>query len=311
MVYEHLLKNELTMKKVAVYGQSYSISAEKEIQILLEILEENNIVCFIESKFYNLLVEGDILNKKYPTFSHFNDLNNSFDLMFTLGGDGTILRAVTYIRHLGIPMLGINTGRLGFLATINKKTIKESVTLILNGAYSVQERTLLSVKTSPETEKFSEINFALNEVTIARKNTTSMIGVTTNLNHEYLTNYWADGLIIATPTGSTGYSLSCNGPVVSPDSKNLVITPIAPHNLTARSMVISDETSIQLEVDSREKEFLISLDSRITSVAKNTKVFIEKAPFTIKSIIPNNQSFLQTLRSKLLWGEDTRNETNL
>ncbi|MFB1040690.1 MAG: NAD kinase, partial [Polaribacter sp.] len=239
------------------------------------------------------------------------DLNNSFDLMFTLGGDGTILRAVTYIRHLGIPMLGINTGRLGFLATINKKTIKESVTLILNGAYSVQERTLLSVKTSPETEKFSEINFALNEVTIARKNTTSMIGVTTNLNHEYLTNYWADGLIIATPTGSTGYSLSCNGPVVSPDSKNLVITPIAPHNLTARSMVISDETSIQLEVDSREKEFLISLDSRITSVAKNTKVFIEKAPFTIKSIIPNNQSFLQTLRSKLLWGEDTRNETNL
>ena len=299
------------MKKVAVYGQSYSISAEKEIQILLEILEENNIVCFIESKFYDLLVEGDILNKKYPTFSHFNDLNNSFDLMFTLGGDGTILRAVTYIRDLGIPMLGINTGRLGFLATINKKTIKESVTLILNGAYSLQERTLLSVKTSPVTEKFSEINFALNEVTIARKNTTSMIGVTTNLNHEYLTNYWADGLIIATPTGSTGYSLSCNGPVVSPDSKNLVITPIAPHNLTARSMVISDETSIQLEVDSREKEFLISLDSRIASVAKNTKVFIEKAPFTIKSIIPNNQSFLQTLRSKLLWGEDTRNETNL
>ena len=299
------------MKKVAVYGQSYSISAEKEIQILLEILEENNIVCFIESKFYDLLVEGDILNKKYPTFSHFNDLNNSFDLMFTLGGDGTILRAVTYIRDLGIPMLGINTGRLGFLATINKKAIKESVTLILNGAYSVQERTLLSVKTTPGTAQFSEINFALNEVTIARKNTTSMIGVTTNLNHEYLTNYWADGLIIATPTGSTGYSLSCNGPVISPDSKNLVITPIAPHNLTARSMVISDETSIQLEVDSREKEFLISLDSRITSVAKNTKVFIEKAPFTIKSIIPNNQSFLQTLRSKLLWGEDTRNETNL
>jgi NAD+ kinase len=231
--------------------------------------------------------------------------------MFTLGGDGTILRAVTYIRDLGIPILGINTGRLGFLATINKKTIKESVELILKGAYSVQERTLLSVRTSPNTEEFSELNFALNEVTIARKNTTAMIGVTTNLNNEYLTNYWADGLIIATPTGSTGYSLSCNGPVVSPDSKSLVITPIAPHNLNARSMVISDENSIRLEVDSREKEFLISLDSRIASVAKNTEVFIEKAPFTIKSIIPNNQSFLETLRSKLLWGEDTRNETNL
>ncbi len=299
------------MKKVAIYGQSYSISAEKEIQILLEFLQENNIVSFIEKKFYDLLVEGEILNKKYPTFSHFTDLSNSFEAMFTLGGDGTILRAVTYIRDLNIPILGINTGRLGFLATINKKTIKESIKLILNGEYSIQERTLLAVKTSQKTTEFEELNFALNEVTIARKNTTSMIGVRTSLNNEYLTNYWADGLIIATPTGSTGYSLSCNGPVISPDSKNLVITPIAPHNLNARPMVISDETSIQLTVNSREKDFLISLDSRITTVPKNTKVYIEKASFTIQSIIPNNQSFLQTLRSKLLWGEDTRNDTNL
>ena len=299
------------MKKVAIYGQSYSISAEKEIQILLEVLHENNIVCFIEKKFYDLLREGAILENKYPTFSDFTDLNTSFDTLFTLGGDGTILRAVTCIRNLGIPILGINTGRLGFLATINKKNIKESVELILKGEFTIQERTLLSVKTSPNTEEFSELNFALNEVTIARKNTTSMIGVRTSLNKEYLTNYWADGLIIATPTGSTGYSLSCNGPVISPDSKSLVITPIAPHNLNARSMVISDETNIQLTIDSREKDFLISLDSRITSVHKNTEVFIEKAPFSIKSIIPNNQSFLQTLRSKLLWGEDTRNETNL
>ncbi len=299
------------MKKVAIYGQSYSISAEKEMQILLEVLNENNIVSFIENKFYDLLVDGNILNKKYPTFSHFSDLNNSFDAMFTLGGDGTILRAVTYIRDLNIPILGINTGRLGFLATINKKNIKESINLILNGEFSVQERTLLSVKTSPETAAFEELDFALNEVTIARKNTTSMIGVKTSLNNEYLTNYWADGLIIATPTGSTGYSLSCNGPVISPDSKNFIITPIAPHNLNARPMVISDKTSIQLTVDSREKDFLISLDSRITTVPKNTEVFIEKAAFTIQSIIPKNQSFLQTLRTKLLWGEDTRNETNL
>ena len=138
-----------------------------------------------------------------------------------------------------------------------------------------------------------------------------MIGVKTFLNDEYLTNYWSDGLIISTPTGSTGYSLSCNGPVVLPDSKSIVITPIAPHNLNARPMVISDKTSIQLTVDSREKDFLISLDSRITTVPKNTEVFIEKAAFTIQSIIPKNQSFLQTLRTKLLWGEDTRNETNL
>ncbi|MGK0414092.1 MAG: NAD+ kinase [Polaribacter sp.] len=299
------------MKKVAIYGQSYSISAEKEIQILLEVLKENNIDIFIEKEFYDLLVAGNILVEKYPTFSHFSDLNNSFDVLFTLGGDGTILRAVTYIRNLDIPILGINTGRLGFLATINKKTIKESIVLILNGEYSIQERTLLAVKTSPKTATFEELNFALNEVTIARKNTTSMIGVRTCLNNEYLTNYWADGLIIATPTGSTGYSLSCNGPVISPDSKNLIITPIAPHNLNARPMVISDETSIQLTIDSREKDFLISLDSRITTVPKNTLVSIKKASFTIQSIIPNNQSFLKTLRTKLLWGEDTRNETNL
>lgn len=299
------------MKKVAIYGQSYSISAEKEIQVLLSVLLENNIVCFIEKKFYDLLSEGNILDKKYPTFSHFSDLNASFDTLFTLGGDGTILRAVTYIRDLGIPILGINTGRLGFLATINKKNIKKSVELVLKGEFTIQERTLLSIKTVPKLEEFSELNFALNEVTIARKNTTSMIGVKTSLNKEYLTNYWADGLIIATPTGSTGYSLSCSGPVISPDSKSLVITTIAPHNLSARSMVISDETNIQLTIDSREKDFLISLDSRISSVPKNTEVLVQKAPFTIKSIIPNDQSFLQTLRSKLLWGEDTRNETNL
>ena len=299
------------MKKVAIYGQSYSISAEKEIKILLEVLQENNIVSFIEKEFYNLLVKGNILDKKYPTFSHFSDLNSSFDTMFTLGGDGTILRAITYIRDLGIPVLGINTGRLGFLANINKNNIKESIHLILKGKYTIQERTLLEVETFPKSTAFSELNFALNEVTIARKNTTSMIGVTTNLNNQYLTNYWSDGLIIATPTGSTGYSLSCNGPVISPESKNLVITPIAPHNLNARPMVISDETTIQLEVDSREKDFLISLDSRITTVSKNTKVLLKKANFTIKSIIPQNQSFLKTLRSKLLWGEDTRNETNL
>lgn len=299
------------MKKIAIYGQSYSISAEKEIQILLDVLQENNIENFIEKEFYNLLVKGNILNKKYPTFSHFSDLNNSFDALFTLGGDGTILRAVTYIRDLDIPILGINTGRLGFLATINKKNIRESITLILNNKYSILERTLLSIETSPKTAEFEELNFALNEVTIARKNTTSMIGVRTSLNSEYLTNYWADGLIIATPTGSTGYSLSCNGPVISPDSRNLIITPIAPHNLNARSMVISDETKIQLTINSREKDFLISLDSRISTVPKNTTIFIEKAPFTVQSIIPDNQSFIKTLRTKLLWGEDTRNETNI
>ena len=299
------------MKKVAIFGQTYTVNADKEIKILLESLEKHKVVVFFEENFYKVLKEHEHLVKKYPTFSSFEDLNNSFDLFFSLGGDGTMLRAITYVRDLNIPILGINTGRLGFLANIQKNAISESIDLLIAKEYRIQERTLLSIKTDPEEEKISELSFALNEITIARKNTTSMIGVKTYLNNEYLTNYWSDGLIIATPTGSTGYSLSCNGPVISPDSKSLIITPIAPHNLNARPMVIPDNTTIQLEVDSREKNFLISLDSRITSVPKNTKIYIQKSPFTIKSIIPSNQSFLTTLRTKLLWGEDTRNESNL
>jgi len=299
------------LKKVAIYGQSYTANAVKEVNILLDVLHENKIVVFFEKQFYKLLKEHQSIEKKYPTFGHFNDLSSSFDILFTIGGDGTILRAVTYIRDLDIPILGINTGRLGFLATIKKDAIKESMQFLLEKKYTIQERSLLSVKTIPETEEFSELDFALNEITISRKNTTSMIGVKTFLNNDYLTNYWADGLIISTPTGSTGYSLSCNGPVILPNSNNLVITPIAPHNLNARPIVISDNTTIQLEINSREKNFLISLDSRIATVPQNTRIFIEKSPFTIKSIILENQSFLQTLRSKLLWGEDTRNEPNL
>lgn len=299
------------MKKVAVFGQTYTVNAEREIKILLASLEKRKIVVFFEKNFYDVLKKHDHLTKKYPTFSSFEDLNSSFDLFFSLGGDGTILRAVTYVRDLDIPILGINTGRLGFLATVKKDAIEESIELLIQKEYRIQERTLLSIRTEPESHKLSEVSFALNEITIARKNTTSMIGVKTYLNKEYLTNYWADGLIIATPTGSTGYSLSCNGPVISPNSKNFIITPIAPHNLNARPMVIPDDTSIELEVNAREKSFLISLDSRIKSVPKNTKIFIQKSPFTIKSIIPSNQSFLKTLRTKLLWGEDTRNESNL
>jgi NAD+ kinase len=297
------------VKKVAIYGQAYTTLAEKEVKILLTVLEKHNIVVFFEQQFYNLFVENNSLNKKYPTYAHFNDLSNTFDVMFTIGGDGTILRAVTYIRDLDIPIMGINTGRLGFLATIQKDQIEEAINLMLKKEYTLQERSLLQIETSPATEDFAELNFALNEVTIARRNTTSMIGIKTSLNTEYLTNYWADGLIIATPTGSTGYSLSCDGPVILPNSKSFVITPIAPHNLNARPMVIPDDTEILLEVSAREKDFLISLDSRITTVPLDTKIKIKKASFTIKSVLPKNQSYLNTLRGKLLWGEDIRNES--
>ena len=298
------------MKKVAIYGQSYTVHAAKEIKLLIASLEKHNIVFFLEKNLYGLLKEHKIIQKKYPEFSSFSDLNNSFDLLFSIGGDGTILRAVTYVRDLDIPVLGINTGRLGFLANVQKDEIENAIDLLVKGKYDTQERTLLQVSTEPKNKDLNELNFALNEITIARKNTTSMIGVKTYLNQEYLTNYWADGLIIATPTGSAGYSLSCQGPVISPNSKNLVITPIAPHNLNARPMVIPDDTQIKLEIDAREKDFLISLDSRIVTLPKETKVFLKKASFTIRTIIPKNQTFLKTLRTKLLWGEDTRNQSN-
>lgn len=298
------------MNKIIIYGQSYTISAEKEILTLVKILEKNNIEIVFERDFYALIKEKKLFSKNYNSFASFEELSTlNIDMCFTIGGDGTILRAVTYIRDLNIPVMGINTGRLGFLATVQKNNIEEAIDLLLKKEYNIQERSLLQVSTTPKTDAFSELNFALNEVTIARRNTTSMIGVKTYLNNEYLTNYWADGLIIATPTGSTGYSLSCDGPVILPNSKSFVITPIAPHNLNARPMVIPDDTNIQLEVSAREKDYLISLDSRITTVNQETKIHIQKAPFTIKSVLLHNQSYLKTLRGKLLWGEDTRNES--
>ena len=298
------------MKKVAIYGQAFHTNALKEVLLLLKVLQQKNIVVFFEKQFYDLYQEQNMLPKKFPTFSHFSDLNNSFDLFFTVGGDGTILRSISYIRNLNIPVLGINTGRLGFLATIQKEEIEQAIELLFKKEFTIQERTLLTVKTIPTSETDLDINFALNEVTIARKNTTSMIGVKTYLDDEYLTNYWADGLIVSTPTGSTGYSLSCNGPVVLPNSKSIVITPIAPHNLNARPLIISDSTKIKLEVSGRESEFLMSLDSRITTIQENTQILIEKAPFSIQTVLLTNQSFLKTLRSKLLWGEDARNTNN-
>ncbi len=297
------------MKKAAIYAQSYTVSAEKEIQTLIKVLEQHTVEIYIEKEFYDLIRKHGILTKSFTTFSHFKDLSDDFDVLFTIGGDGTILRAVTYVRDLNIPILGINSGRLGFLATVQKKDIEDAINLLVNHEFTLQERTLLQIRTTPKSDEFSELNFALNEVTIARRNTTSMIGVQTYLNNEYLTNYWADGLIIATPTGSTGYSLSCDGPVVLPDSNNFIITPIAPHNLNARPMVIPDNINIQLEVSARENDFLISLDSRIATVPLETKIYIEKAPFTIKTIALHNQSYLKTIRKKLLWGEDIRNDS--
>lgn len=293
--------------KIGIYGQFYHREAGRYIQELLDILDKKSIEVIIEKNFLSLINKNKDIDRTYSHFSTFEELDTSYDLFFSIGGDGTILKTVTYVRDLGIPIVGINTGRLGFLATIKKEEIEQSVSKILKNQYTISERTLITVAIEGDQTFMDELNFAFNEISVSRKNTTTMISVATSLNDEPLTNYWADGLIIATPTGSTGYSLSCGGPVITPTSSNFVLTPIAPHNLNARPLVISDETKITLKVSGREDEHLISLDSRIATLKNNTLITITKAPFTVKLLNLEEDSFLKTLRKKLLWGEDKRN----
>ena len=292
--------------KVGIYGQSNNEVTKKYARFLIDLFNQNKISIVFEEKFYEFL-KKEINDLNYKTFKNYKDLDSTFDLFFSVGGDGTFLRSISYVRDLNIPIIGINTGRLGFLATIQKEDIKQAFNEILNKKYKIQERTLLCVKTDDDNKDITELNFALNEVSVSRKNTASMITVETYLDNEYLNTYWSDGLIISTPTGSTGYSLSCGGPIISPTSKNLVLTPIAPHSLSVRPLVIPHETKIALKVNSRTNEALLTLDSRITTINNNTNISIEKCDFTIKTIQLNSQTFIKTLRDKMLWGEDKRN----
>ncbi len=292
--------------KVAIYGQTYQDNAIEFLEELLEELQKESAKVFIEADFYSLYLDSGG-ETQYPTFTANSGLDNSFDMFVSFGGDGTILRATTFVKDLGIPIVGVNTGRLGFLSTFKKEDVRKVVQEFVQGAYTIVERSLVQLNTKALDAEFGDLNFALNEITVSRKDTTSMITVETHLNNEYLTSYWADGLIISTPTGSTGYSLSCGGPVIVPTAKSLVLTPIAPHNLNARPLVISDDTVIRLKVSGREENHLVSLDSRIASLENGQEITIRKAPFTIKMIEYTSESFLKTLRNKLLWGEDKRN----
>ena len=259
--------------KVAVYGQYYKPEDKPYIENLFSLLQKNSIEFVVEEEYFNDIKQHLNLNKT-ATFSSYKELNNSFDFMFTMGGDGTILRAVTLIRNSNIPIVGINTGRLGFLATVQKDEIDLAIELLLQKKYEIKKRSLLSVTTQPTIQSLSSLNFALNEVSVSRKNTASMITIETYLDGEFLNSYWADGLIISTPTGSTGYSLSCGGPIITPQAKSIAITPIAPHNLNARPLVIPENTKIKFKVSGREDEFFLSLDSRITTINNHTEVFI-------------------------------------
>lgn len=292
---------------IAIYGQTFQEDARALYQDVFLFMKKNNITLVFESTFLDLLYQNKILKNQYQTFSSYHDFNQTADVLLSFGGDGTILRAVTYVRDKNIPILGINIGRLGFLAKIQKDKVIKYLEQLIHKDFLITKRSLLCLDTFPIVEGINNLPFALNEITISRKNSTSMITVETHLDDEFLTSYWADGLIIATPTGSTGYSLSCGGPILTPEVNSLVITPIAPHNLNARPLVVQDTHTLKLKVSGREDNFLVSLDSRIHTIHKDTQLVISKCSFTIQMIEFGSESFLKTIRTKLLWGEDKRN----
>lgn len=293
--------------KIAVYGQYYKDNTDDIIKKVLSVFEKYNPGVVFESNFYNVLNEHKLLNRTYDIFSGADGLAEGFDLLICIGGDGTMLRAATLVGNKGIPILGINAGRLGFLATVQQENIEILLPLIFENKYKVSPRSLLTLSYEGQDEELTALDYALNEITVSRKDTTSMITIETRLNGDYLNAYWADGLIVSTPTGSTGYSLSCGGPILMPEVNSFVITPIAPHNLNARPLVIPDDTEIELIVSSRETQHLISLDSRIITVDVETVLRIKKAAFKINLVEFPQEKFLVTLRKKLLWGEDKRN----
>lgn len=291
--------------KVAIYGRSTKDNISEHIQLLFHKLNEYQTEILIYEPFYTFLNQKMEIKGSIKTFNSYADLDGTTDYMLSLGGDGTFLETLTYVRNLGIPVLGINTGRLGFLANVAKNEINDAIEALEHKRFSIEKRALLSV-TAPN-NLFGEVNYALNELTIFKKDSSSMITIHTYINGDYLNSYFADGLIIATPTGSTAYSLSCGGPLVMPGSQNFVITPIAPHNLNVRPLVISDNNVIILKVEGRSSHYLASLDSRNEIIDSSIELTLKKADFYLHLIKLENQSFFNTIRNKLLWGLDKRN----
>ena len=289
--------------KIALYiafHNKSSIDCCKDIIALIS--EKNQLV--IDCKIKNDL--SDENQKKFSFFDSKKPIENDFNFVFAIGGDGTILRSITYVKDSNIPILGINTGRLGFLTSIQKENIQEAISLIVNNKFSIIKRTLLEVKSGSKNDAFYDYPFALNEITIQRKDTTSLLNISCEINDKYLTNYWSDGLIISTPTGSTGYSLSNGGSIVSPESNVILLNPIAPHNINMRSLVIPDNSKINIDIKG-DTDINLSVDSRIYSVDCSNQIEIFKADFTIGTIKFENDNFYKRLREKLFWGQDMRN----
>lgn len=293
------------MKRLAIYGRVFSEEHSKSIERFFEILQEHKAQIDIYQPFSELLKENISLNSEHGVFQKEDFQANNYDVMLSIGGDGTLLDTTTFVKDSQLPILGLNTGRLGFLSSINLDDMEQALDQVFKGAYMIDTRTLLKVVT--ENGLFAEENFALNELTIHKKDTQSMIVVHVYVDGKFLNTYWADGLIIATPTGSTAYSLSCGGPIILPSSSNFIITPVATHNLTVRPVLVSDDSTITLKMEARSENLLISLDSRSMTVDQDCVVTVMKNDFEISLVRLKNHSFLKTLRHKLHWGYDRRN----
>ena len=291
--------------RIAIYSRGLDADQQNGIKLLLSELAAYKIEPVIFQDFFNMFYSTINFGDKYSTFNSPEDLVDDIDCIISLGGDGTLLDTVTFVRDTGIPVLGINYGRLGFLASIGKDELHTAVEALVKRSYMLDKRTLLHLDANMPL--FDKVPYALNEITIHKKDTSPMIKIHTYLNGEFLNTYWADGLIVATPTGSTGYSLSCNGPVIFPESASFVITPVSPHNLNIRPIIVPDDNIISFEIEGRTDGFLCTLDSRREIVDKDVQLAVKKESFGINLIRLNENNFLQTLRNKLSWGLDKRN----
>ena len=290
--------------KIALYiafQNKSSINCCKEI---IDLISDNNQL-IVDSKLKNEIDKNRSDNLIF--FDSNDSIDSDIDFVFAVGGDGTILRSITHVKDSDIPILGVNTGRLGFLTSVQKESISDAISNIKNNKFSVIKRTVLKVNLSSSNNPFSNYPYALNEVTIQRKDSTSLLNISCQINDKYLTNYWSDGLIISTPTGSTGYSLSNGGSIVSPESNVILLNPIAPHNINMRSLVIPDNSNIKLNIEG-DNEINLSVDSRMYSISSSNQIEILKSSFTIKTIKFDDDNFYKRLRDKLFWGQDMRNK---
>ena len=291
--------------RIAIYGNPFNPVKAKYVQHLIHKLEENNVPVIIEHQFHDFLIDHVNFKKDIDIFDTPKELQENADILLSIGGDGTLLNTITLIRDSSIPVLGINTGRLGFISSVSTDQIDNAINQLFKKEYTLEERTLLQLDTN--NQLFGETNFALNEVTLLKKDTSSMIRIHAFLDDEFLNSYWADGLIVATPTGSTGYSLSCGGPIVVPGTENFIIAPIAPHNLNVRPIIVSEERVLKLKVEDRDELALVALDSRSRAIDPTLELTIRKADFKVNLIKLSSQSFIATIREKLMWGKDKRN----